>query len=107
MIQDLGITFLYTLRDVAPIVLLIGVFQIFVIKKSIPHLRNAVFGMILVILGLTFFLVGLERALFPVGELMATQLSNAEFIAKHYSGEMTDWQAYYWVYIFAALIGFS
>ncbi len=63
--------------------------------------------MILVIIGLTFFLIGLEQALFPLGELMATQLSNPDFILSHYTGALTDWQAYYWVYIFAALIGFS
>ncbi len=107
MLKDLGYTFLTTMRDVAPIVLLIALFQIFVIKKTIPHLRNVVFGVVLVILGLTFFLVGLEKALFPVGELMAKQLSNPDFIHKTYAGPITDWQAYYWVYIFAALIGFS
>ncbi|WKN40804.1 DUF1538 domain-containing protein [Tunicatimonas pelagia] len=107
MFIELGITFLNTLRDVAPIVLLIAVFQIFIIKKSIPHLRNVIFGVVLVIFGLTFFLMGLEQALFPVGELMAKQLSNPEFITKTYSGSSTDWKAYYWVYIFAAFLGFS
>jgi hypothetical protein len=107
MLKELGITFLNTIRDVAPIVLLIAIFQIFIIKKSIPNLKNVVFGVVLVILGLTFFLMGLEQALFPVGELMAQQLSNADFIGANYSGALTDWQAYYWVYIFAALIGFS
>jgi len=107
MLIELGITFLNTLRDVAPIVLLIAVFQIFIIKKPIPHLKNVVFGVVLVIFGLTFFLMGLEQALFPVGELMAKQLSNPEFITKTYSGSLTDWRAYYWVYIFAALLGFS
>lgn len=107
MLKELGITFLTTIRDVAPIVLLIAVFQIFIIKKTIPHLKKVVFGVILVILGLTLFLMGLEQALFPVGELMSKQLSNPEFVDKHYSGVLTDWQAYYWVYIFAALIGFS
>ena len=107
MLIELGITFLNTLRDVAPIVLLIAVFQIFIIKKSIPHLKNVIFGVVLVIFGLTFFLMGLEQALFPVGELMAKQLSNPEFITKTYSGSLTDWKAYYWVYIFAALLGIS
>jgi hypothetical protein len=107
MLKDLGITFLTTIRDVAPIVLLIAIFQIFIIKKSIPNLINVVFGVVLVIFGLTFFLMGLEQALFPVGELMAKQLSNPEFILENYSGSLTDWQAYYWVYIFAAFIGFS
>jgi len=107
MIKEFLYTFLYTLQDVAPIVLLIGTFQIFVIKKSIPELKKVLLGVVLVIIGLTFFLIGLEQALFPVGEIMAKQLSNQYFIAKHYSGNPTDWQAYYWVYIFAGLIGFS
>lgn len=107
MLQDLGNTFFDTIRDVAPIVFLIAFFQVFVIRKSIPNLKNVIFGVILVIIGLTFFLMGLEQALFPVGELMAKQLSDSAFILKHYSGSITDWQAYYWVYIFAALIGFS
>ena len=59
------------------------------------------------VIGLTFFLIGLERALFPLGKLMAKQLSNPDFVLRHYDGALTDWQAYYWVYIFAALIGFS
>ncbi|NOU60428.1 DUF1538 domain-containing protein [Marinifilum caeruleilacunae] len=107
MLKELGITFLYTIRDVAPIVTLIAVFQVFIIKKSIPKLKNIVFGAILVILGLTFFLMGLEKALFPLGELMAAQLSNSDFINARYKGDITDWQAYYWVYILAALIGFA
>ena len=107
MLKELGITFSNTIRDVVPIVLLIAIFQIFIIKKSIPNLKNVVFGVVLVILGLTFFLMGLEQALFPVGELMAKQLSDPYFVGEKYSGALTDWQAYYWVYIFAALIGFS
>lgn len=107
MLKELGITFLETIRDVAPIVLLIATFQIFLIKKSIPNLKKVVFGVVLVIGGLTFFLVGLEQALFPIGELMAKQLTDPEFVAESYSGALTDWQAYYWVYIFAGLIGFS
>lgn len=51
--------------------------------------------------------MGLEQALFPVGELMAKQLSDPAFVGEHYSGALTDWQAYYWVYIFAGLVGFS
>lgn len=107
MIKELLYTFLDTIQDVAPIVLLIGVFQIFVIKKSIPELKKVILGVVFVILGLTFFLIGLEKALFPVGEIMAQQLSDQDFIAKNYSGSPTDWHAYYWIYIFAGLIGFS
>jgi hypothetical protein len=107
MLKELGITFLNTIRDVAPIILLIAVFQVFIIKRSIPNLRKVIIGVVFVIIGLTFFLMGLDQALFPVGELMAKQLSHPHFVGEKYSGALTDWQAYYWVYIFAAFIGFS
>jgi hypothetical protein len=107
MLQDFGNTFLNTIRYVVPIVVLIAVFQVLIIKKSIPNFKKVLLGVILVVFGLTFFLIGLEKALFPLGELMAKQLSKPEFVMNNYSGLVTDWQAYYWVYIFAALIGFS
>ncbi|MCH8554903.1 MAG: DUF1538 domain-containing protein [Schleiferiaceae bacterium] len=107
MLKELLQTLLDTLIDVTPIVLLIGGFQIFVIKKSVPNLKKVLLGVVLVIFGLTFFLVGLEKALFPVGELMAKQLSDPQFIATNFSGSPSQWQAYYWVYLFAGLIGFA
>ena len=104
MLNELGITFLNTIRDITPIIVLIAVFQVLIIKRSIPNLKKVVLGFSLVIFGLTFFLMGLEKALFPLGELMAKQLSNPEFILRNYSGSLTDWQPYYWVYIFSAFI---
>lgn len=99
--------FLSTVLDVTPIVLLIGFFQIFVIKKNIPNLKKVIFGLVLVIVGLAFFLIGLEKALFPLGEIMANQLSSKAFIEKSSSWDITDWKAYYWIYIFSLLIGFA
>jgi len=107
MVHHFITTFLSTIQDVAPIVLLIGAFQAFVIRKNIPNLRKVLFGVALVIFGLTFFLMGLEQALFPIGEIMAKQLSDTSFISGHNTGDIGDWKAYYWVYIFAALIGFA
>jgi Protein of unknown function (DUF1538). len=46
--------------------------------------------------------MGLEKALFPLGKLMAVQLTDQNFI-----GNNTHWTNYYWVYIFAASIGFA
>lgn len=107
MLEQLGNTFLATLKDVTPIVVLIAAFQIFVIKKSFPNMKKVLLGVVFIIIGLTFFLMGLEQALFPVGEMMARQLSDVDFLARYYSGSPGDWKAYYWVYIFAGLIGFS
>lgn len=99
--------FLSTVLDVTPIVLLIGFFQIFVIKKNIPNIKKVIFGLALVIVGLAFFLIGLEKALFPVGEIMANQLSSKVFIQQTSSYGISDWRSYYWIYIFSLLIGFA
>jgi hypothetical protein len=61
----------------------------------------------LVLLGLAFFLEGLEAALFPLGKLMAQQLTDPAFIAGEEVGRVLDWWDYQWVYLFAFAIGFS
>lgn len=99
--------FIDTVLDVVPIVFLIAFFQIFVIKKNIPNLKKVVLGVVLVIMGLALFLIGLEKALFPVGELMAKQLSEVDFIESSSAYDTSDWRAYYWIYIFSLLIGFA
>jgi hypothetical protein len=105
-IIQFGDVFLETIRDVSLILLLIAFFQILVIKKPLPNLRRVFIGFILVIIGLTLFLLGLEKALFPIGRIMAEQLSSPEFL-KNSTQETLTWYSYYWIYIFAALIGFS
>ncbi|SMD44943.1 Protein of unknown function [Aquiflexum balticum DSM 16537] len=98
--------FLLTIRDVAPVVLLVVLFQLFVLKQNLPNLRKVVIGVLLVIIGLALFLMGLEKALFPIGQIMAEQLSEPIFISKSYENPKS-WVAYYWIYIFAAMIGFA
>lgn len=105
---DLGKTLLATCRDVLPIVLLIGCFQLLILRQPIPHLRRVLVGGVYVVIGLALFLAGLEKALFPLGKIMATQLSDPSFV---YGTEgivtQVDWMAYGWVYLFAAMIGFA
>ena len=62
---------LASLRDLAPIILVIFVFQVFVLQKPFPNLEEIIPGLILVVVGLTFFVQGLELGLFPLGEDMA------------------------------------
>lgn len=62
---------LASLRDLAPIILVIFVFQLFVLQKPFPNLEQIIPGLILVVVGLTFFVQGLELGLFPLGEDMA------------------------------------
>lgn len=102
-------TLLATISDVIPIAIIIFGFQFLVIRKPIPNLRRVLIGFVYVLLGLSLFLLGLEKALFPLGRLMANQLTNPAFI---YDGveavkQTVHWADYYWVYIFAFCIGFS
>ena len=106
LLMDLLKVLLHTLRDIIPILFLIIFFQLVVLKQPIPHLKRVIKGGIYVVLGLALFLVGLEKALFPVGKIMATQLSDPVFIGNS-GNELSKWWAYYWIYIFAALIGFT
>ncbi len=99
---------LLTCRDVFPIILLFGFFQLVVLRQPIPNLRRILIGTVYVVIGLTLFLVGLEKALFPLGNIMATQLSDPVFLqGSKASIDLTDWSNYGWIYLFAALTGFS
>ena len=69
-----------TVFDVMPVVLVLVVFQTVVLRQPIPNLWRTLVGFVCVIVGLALFLVGLERALFPLGRIMAQQLTAPSFI---------------------------
>lgn len=98
-----------TLRDVMPIVLTVFGFQLLVLRRPMPNLRRVMIGFVYVTLGMTLFLLGLEQALFPLGRLMALQLTDPSFIYANFdaASELLGWQDYKWVYVFAAALGFS
>ncbi|WP_087021334.1 DUF1538 domain-containing protein [Thaumasiovibrio subtropicus] len=60
-----------SLRDLLPIILVIASFQLFVLKQPLPDLGQTLLGLLLVVMGLSFFIFGLEMGLFPIGESMA------------------------------------
>lgn len=82
-----------TIKDVAPIIIVIFFFQYMIIKKPVAHLQKIITGIIMVVLGLYAFIVGLEMGLFPIGETIALQL--------------TGMGNNLLIYLFAFLIGFS
>ena len=100
-----------TIKDVLPITAIIFGFLFFVIRRKPANLGQILFGFGWVLIGLSLFLLGLEWALFPLGRLMAAQLTNPAFVqGVDVSKEVLthiDWQDYYWVYVFAFAIGFS
>jgi hypothetical protein len=108
MLHQFGKEFLLTCRDILPIILLFGFFQLVVLRQPVVNLRSILVGTIYVIIGLALFLLGLEKALFPLGKLMAGQLADPVFLQGSQTGiDLADWTNYGWIYLFAALIGFA
>jgi hypothetical protein len=93
-----------TARDVVPIAGVILFFQFVVLRRRLANWRRVVAGFAAVIVGLAMFLVGLETGLFPLGEAMATQLTDPGFVA---SGREPVWTDYSFTYLFAFCLGFA
>ena len=105
-------TTIATFKDVLPIAAILFGFQFAVIRKPLPNFIRVVTGFIWVLIGLSLFLIGLEWALFPLGRLMAQQLTDPVFLAgadnaAQLTSAALSWIDYYWVYLFAFLVGFA
>ena len=84
---------LLSLRDLAPIVLVIAVFQLFIIKQPVTGILSLTVGGLLVVAGLAFFIFGLRIALFPVGENLAHALARKGSV--------------FWLFVFSFALGFG
>ena len=105
ILQVIATTTVDTITDVLPITLVVVVFQIAVLREKLPNIGHLVTGFVYVLAGLSLFLVGLEQALFPIGRLMAAQLTNLQVTVV--DGVTPHWSQYYWVYLFAFCLGAS
>ncbi|MCP3690155.1 MAG: DUF1538 domain-containing protein [Gammaproteobacteria bacterium] len=86
-------SFLDSLRDLLPIILVIGFFQLAILQQPIPNLYEILLGVLFVAIGLTLFVQGLNMGLFPIGETMAFAFAN--------KGNVT------WLLLFAFALGFG
>ncbi len=102
-----ALALLATCQDILPIAVIIIGFQLLVIRKPLANPKKTLIGFIYVLLGIAFFLEGLDMALFPLGKLMAKQLTSTEFLGINPHEYILNWSAYFWVYVFAASIGFA
>ncbi|MEN8177310.1 MAG: DUF1538 domain-containing protein [Pseudomonadota bacterium] len=93
LIRHLAGLLLDSVRDLLPIIIVIAFFQIVVLQQPIPNLGELIFGTILVIFGLTFFIHGLKIGLFPLGENMAWDFAK--------KGSLS------WLLLFAFALGFG
>ena len=94
--------------DVLPIIAVLLSFQWLVLRRRIVNLPRVLLGFVLVLVGLSFFLEGLDRALFPLGKLMAQQLTAPNVLnVGNADADGIRWMQYVWVYAFAFSIGFA
>ncbi len=102
-------TVISLVRDVLPIAVILIGFQVLVLRRPLHNPAQVFFGLFFVLIGLAFFLEGLDLALFPLGRLMAEQLTSPSFLYGAGSESITQfsWLDYFWVYVFAAAIGFA
>jgi hypothetical protein len=85
--------FIGSLMDLMPIVLTVVLFQIFVIQQPLADINQLITGTFYTILGLTLFTLGLEMALFPLGEDIAYAFAR--------KGSL------FWLLLFAFCLGFG
>ncbi|NQY89400.1 MAG: DUF1538 domain-containing protein [Colwellia sp.] len=80
-------------KDLLPIILVIAFFQFAVLQQPMPNVGDILVGLALVVLGLTFFIYGLEMGLFPIGESMAQAFAKKGSVS--------------WLLTFAFCLGFG
>ncbi len=85
--------FVASVRDLAPIIIVIAFFQLVVLQQPIPNLGSLLFGTAMVVVGLTLFVRGLEMGLFPIGESMAYAFARKGSV--------------FWLLAFAFALGFG
>ena len=90
---SIGRLILGTLRDLAPIIVVIAFFQIVVLRQPVPNIESIIGGLVLVMVGLALFIQGLEMGLFPLGESMADAFAR--------KGSL------FWLLAFAFALGFG
>ena len=84
---------LFALRDLMPIIVVIAIFQVFVIRQPVEGVVSLIYGGLLVVAGLAFFIFGLRVALFPIGEEIAHSLARKG--------------SAFWLFLFAFILGFG
>ncbi len=92
-VQKLLVSMVGSLRDLLPILLVVVFFEFVVLEQSLPNISRLLTGVLFVILGLTFFIHGLEQGLFPIGESMAHAFAKKGSI--------------FWLIVFAFSLGFG
>jgi hypothetical protein len=82
-----------SVRHLTPIIVVITFFQLIVLRQQLPDLLGVLTGALLLVLGLTLFLRGLDLGLFPIGESLAHDFARKGSV--------------WWLVFFAFALGFG
>jgi len=82
-----------SIRDLSPIIAVVLFFQLVVLQQPLPNIAQLLVGVLFILLGLTFFIHGLEQGLFPIGESMAHAFAKKGSVP--------------WLLVFAFALGFG
>jgi len=93
LLLHLASSLMDSVKDLIPIIVVIGFFQLVVLQQPIPNLADLLIGTTLVVIGLTLFIYGLKTGLFPIGETMAHGFAR--------KGSL------FWLLVFAFALGFG
>jgi hypothetical protein len=80
-------------RDLAPTLIVVGIFQIFFIQRMPDNPFALGGGFAVVLLGLALFVKGLDAAIFPAGETMAFDFARRG--------------SFFWLMLFAFFVSFA
>jgi len=92
-LKRLAALMIESVRDLAPIFFVIAFFQFAILQQPIENLAELIPGIVMVIVGLTLFVQGLEMGLFPLGENLAYAFAEKGSVA--------------WMLAFAFALGFG
>jgi hypothetical protein len=93
MLKQFARSLMDSLRDLAPIIAVIAFFQLGVLQQPLPDVISLLVGTLMVVLGLSFFVLGLKLGLFPIGENMAYEFARKGSV--------------FWLLCFAFALGFG
>lgn len=80
-------------RDLLPIIVVVAIFQTFIVQSMPENLTSLLLGLFIVAIGLALFMRGLELGIFPIGQSLAIDFAKKGSV--------------FWLVIFAFMVGFS
>ncbi|MGC8120604.1 DUF1538 domain-containing protein [Marinobacter sp. VGCF2001] len=74
-VRDFSYSLLHALKNLFPIILVVGLFQLLAVQQLPDNLASMLFGLLVVAIGVALFLQGLELSVFPVAKTLSNHFA--------------------------------